>query len=199
MFAMTTSELSADTRARILETAWERVREGGTGAVSVKGIAAAAGVSRQLVYFHYGSRAGLLTAMARHRDDASGFRQRVAATRELPPAEGLEALLREWCAYLPELMPVARALEAASITGDEGGGAWRDRMGDLREAFRIAVDRLAKDGGLADGWSVSAAADWICARTQPSTYAHLVEDRGWTQKQYTRRTTASVLGELVRP
>jgi AcrR family transcriptional regulator len=197
MITMATSELSADTRVRILETAWERVREGGTGAVSVKGIAAAAGVSRQLVYFHYGSRAGLLTAMARHRDEASGFRRRVAATRELPPAEGVEALLREWCAYLPALMPVARALEAASITGDEGGGAWRDRMGDLQEAFRLAIDRLAKDGGLADGWSVAAAADWITARTQPSTYAHLVEERGWSPKEYTRRTTASVLGELL--
>ena len=44
----------------------------------MKDIAAAAGVSRQLVYFHYGNRAGLLTAMARHRDEASGFAQAVA-------------------------------------------------------------------------------------------------------------------------
>ena len=75
---MATSELSAETRARILDAAFDRVRDGGTGAVSVKAIAAAAGVSRQLVYFHYGSRAGLLLAMARHRDESSGFVARVA-------------------------------------------------------------------------------------------------------------------------
>jgi AcrR family transcriptional regulator len=86
-----TSQLSADTRARILEAAWERVRDGGSAAVSVKDIAAEARVSRQLVYFHYGNRAGLLTAMVRHRDETSGFRRRAAATRELPPVEALDA------------------------------------------------------------------------------------------------------------
>jgi predicted DNA-binding protein (UPF0278 family) len=45
--------------------------------------------------------------------------------------EGLEVLLREWCDYIPEILPVARALEAAVITGDEGGRAWQDRMDDL--------------------------------------------------------------------
>jgi AcrR family transcriptional regulator len=192
-----TSALSADTRDRILETAWARVRDSGTGAVEVKQIAAEAGVSRQLVYFHYGSRAGLLTAMARHRDEASGFRRRVAATRDLPPAEAFEALLLEWCAYLPELIPVARALEAALVTGDEGGSAWRDRMSELHEAFRLAVERLADAGRLADGWTVAAAADWVWARVQPSTYAHLVEERGWAHDDYTRRTVGSLLAELV--
>jgi AcrR family transcriptional regulator len=192
------SQLSADTRARILETAWERVRDGGSAAASVKDIAAAAGVSRQLVYFHYGNRAGLLTAMARYRDDASGFRRRAAATRELPPAEALESLLREWCAYLPELVGVARALEAALVTGDEGGEAWRDRMLELHEAFRLALARLREDGHLAEGWTVGRAADWLWARVQPSNYAHLVEERGWPRSEYTRRTIDSLMGELVR-
>lgn len=195
---MATSQLSADTRARILEAAWERVRDGGSAAVSVKDIAAEARVSRQLVYFHYGNRAGLLTAMARHRDETSGFRRRAAAARELPPVEALDALLREWCAYLPELVGVARALEAALVTGDEGGEAWRDRMSELHEAFRLAVARLAKEGRLAEGWTVRRAADWLWARVQPSTYAHLVEERGWSDAEYSRRTIDSLIGELVR-
>jgi AcrR family transcriptional regulator len=111
---------SAETRARILEIAWEHGREARASAVSVKDIAAAAGVSRQLICFHYGNRAGLLVAMARHQDDRSSFCGRVAATRRLAPAAALEALLREWCAYLPELLPVARALEAALISGEDG-------------------------------------------------------------------------------
>src|SRR5262245_19637847 len=121
--------MSAATRARVLDAAWERVRQHGPAAVSVKDIAAAAGVSRQLVYFHYGNRAGLLTAMARHHDEAFG-REVVEAFR-LPGIAALEALLRAWCAYLPDILPVARALEAALVTGDEGGTAWRDRMGEL--------------------------------------------------------------------
>ena len=30
-------------------------------------------------------------------------------------------MLRAWCDYVPEILPVARALEAALVTGDEGG------------------------------------------------------------------------------
>src|SRR5688500_15565969 len=142
---MAPSELSAATRARILEAAWQRVRAQGPSAVTVTAVAAAAGVSRQLVYFHYGNRAGLLTAMARHRDKVAGFPRRVAEARALRPVEGIEALLRAWCAYLPDVVAIARALEAALVTGDEGGAAWRDRMGDLHEAVRRAVARVADE------------------------------------------------------
>jgi AcrR family transcriptional regulator len=193
------TELSADTRARILETAWDLARRGGTGAVSVKEIAAAAGVSRQLVYFHYKNRAGLLLAMARHHDRRSGFVERVVATRELPPAESLEALLREWCAYLGEILPVVRALEAAWTTGDEGGGAWRDRMDDLWAAIRIPLERIAADEGLAKGWTVDSAADWIWAQVHPSSYECLVHLRGWAHDEYSGRTVRGLLADVLAP
>jgi hypothetical protein len=80
-------------------------------------------------------------AMARRRDVRSRFAGRAAEARSLPPVEALERLLRLRFAYLPEILPVARALEAAAVNGDEGGAAWRDRMGDLRELFAAAVDR----------------------------------------------------------
>jgi AcrR family transcriptional regulator len=197
MVRVATSELSAETRARILDAAFQRVRDGGTSAVSVKDIAAAAGVSRQLVYFHYGSRAGLLLAMARNHDEASEFAQAVRDARALPAVPALEALLRGWCAYLPDLVPVARALEAALISGDEGGSAWRERMGELRAILRQAFRRVERERRLAPGWSVDQAADWTWSRIQPSTYAHLVQERGWEHAEYERRTLASLLGELV--
>jgi AcrR family transcriptional regulator len=98
------------TRERILDSAWEIARAGGAGAVTVRAVARAAGVSRQLVYLQFENRAGLLLEMARRHDRASGFLDRVAATRELPASEALETLIREWCAYMPEILPVARAL-----------------------------------------------------------------------------------------
>ncbi len=196
---MPTTELSAETRARIVDAAWERVRDRGPAALSVKAIAAAAGVSRQLVYFHYKSRAGLIVAMARHRDERGDFAVRVAAARELPPVDALEEVLRAWFAYLPDILPVARALEAAHVTGDENGAAWQDRMGELHQIVRAHVERLAAAGRLAGGWSVDDAADWIWARIQPGTYAHLAEDRGWSTRRVTDRTVASVLREIVAP
>jgi AcrR family transcriptional regulator len=195
--SMMTTKLSADTRARILETAWELARKGGTSAVSVKEIAAAAGVSRQLVYFHYQNRAGLLLAMARHQDRRSGFVDRVLATRVLPPRESLEALLREWCAYVPEILPVARALDAAQATGDEGSDAWHDRMNDLWQALHIPIDGIASEDGLAAGWTPDTATDWIWAQVQPVRYVHLVELRGWTRERFAEETIRAALGEVL--
>jgi AcrR family transcriptional regulator len=194
---MATTELSADTRERILDAAWQLARDRGAAAVSVKDVAAAAGVSRQLVYFHYRNRAGLLLAMARHQDQASGFVRRVAAARALPPVPGFEAFLREWCGYLAEILPVARALEAAYITGDEGGEAWQDRMSELHEACRMAVERVAGDNRLAPGWTVASAADWAWSRVLPSSWAHMVGMRGWDPGRYTERTVGSLLEELI--
>jgi AcrR family transcriptional regulator len=189
---VSSTELSAETRRRVLDAAWERVREHGPKGASVKDIAAAAGVSRQLVYFHYGSRAGLLTAMARHRD--RGFGRAAADALELTPLEGLEATLRAWCGYVPEILPVARALEAALVTGDEGGTAWRERMGELHQVLRRAIERVE----LEPPWTVETATDWVWARVQPASYAHLVGERGWTHERYVQRTVESLLRELSR-
>ena len=83
------------------------------------------------------------------------------------------------------------------MTGEDGAVAWRDRMGELREALRIALDRLARRDALAAGWTVDAAADWAWSRIQPSTWRHLVGERGWTAEEYTERTVGSLLLELI--
>src|SRR5919108_641682 len=118
---------------------------------------------------------------------------RVADIRKLPPVEGLEALLRLWFAYIPEILPFASALEAAAASGEEGGAAWHDRMGDLWEAFRIAVDRVHRDGRLADGWTVRTATDWISARSHLTTWQYLVGERDWHPADYTERAVRSIL------
>jgi AcrR family transcriptional regulator len=186
------------TRARILEAAWDLVRARGTR-VTVAEIARAAGVSRQLVYFHFESRAGLLVAMTRRQDVRSGFAAQVAAALERPGAEGLEMLLRAWHAYVPEILPVARELEAAVTTGDEGAAAWRDRMGDLHDALRTAVEHAEAGGRLAEGWTVAAATDWVWARSQPGAYQHLVAERGWRPEDYVERAVASILSDVIAP
>jgi AcrR family transcriptional regulator len=180
-----------ETRARILEGAWQLVRERGTPAVRMTDVAQAAGVSRQLVYVHFQDRAGLLVAMARHHDARSGFAARVAEAHGLPPRRSLETLLREWCAYVPEILPVARALEAVDAE------AWKDRMAGLREQFRRAVDRLATAGGLAEGWSPEEATDWTWARSHVAGWQHLVVERGWTPEAYTERCVGSIMAELA--
>ena len=189
---MTTTELSAETRAQILDAALKRVRENGAAAISVRAIANDAGVSRQLVYFHYGNRAGLLTALAAHLDEESGLD---AAPDGEEPIIALEQLLRAWCAHLPRILPVARALEAAAITGDEGAAAWTQRMRRLHSRFGDAIARVE----LSPGWTIDTATDWVWARLHPSAYAHLVEGCGWTHAHFTEWSVGSLLSELTEP
>jgi hypothetical protein len=67
-------------------------------------------------------------------------------------------------------------------------------MAELHAIFARAVSGLE----LAAGWTPSTAADWIWARVQPSAYAHLVQERGWTHEDFRERTVASLLRGLTR-
>lgn len=185
------------TRERILDRAWELVRARGVADLTLAEVGRAAQVSRQAVYLHFTNRAGLLREVARHIDHSSGFVERVRAARALPTPERLERLLREWFLYLPQILPVARALEAATVTGDDGADAYHERMDEWRDTIRRAVAALDRDGTLSAGWTPDEAADWIWSRVHPSTYHHLVAERGWTPGRVADRTIAALRGELV--
>lgn len=185
------------TRERILDRAWELVRTRGIAHLTLAEVGRAANVSRQAVYLHFTNRAGLLCEVARHVDHASGFVDRLRATRGLPAPLRIERVVREWFAYLPHILPVARALEAAAITGDDGAGAYRERMDEWHETIRRAVAGLDREGVLDDGWTVDEAADWLWTAVHPATYHHLVGERGWPAERVVERTVAAVLGEIV--
>jgi AcrR family transcriptional regulator len=190
---------STGTRELILDATWRLFnRDGGSGIPTVAAIAAEAGVSRQAVYLHFGNRATLLVETARRYDRASGFLQRIGATRQLEPVEALGAYIREWFAYIPEVMIVGRALLAAEAAGEEGGEAWRDRMGALRWGVELAVQRVADAGRLTDGWTVATASDWVWSRIHFTTWYHLAVERGWDREALADQTVRSVLAEVVR-
>jgi AcrR family transcriptional regulator len=185
------------TRERILSAAWRVARERGSVEFTLAEVAALAGVSRQALYLHFDNRAGLLVEMARRVDHSSGFIGRIAAARRLPPGPGLAEVLRLWYEHLAEILPVARALEAAAITGAEGSTAYHDRMRAWRETLRISVAALDRAGELGPEWSVDRATDWVWMRTQPANYEYLVRHRRWSARTVADRTIRSVVAELT--
>lgn len=193
----TTSQRADATRARILETAWRLIGErGGHQAVSMGEIAKAAGVSRQLVYLHFETRAGLFAAMTRWEDERTGFAKRIADAICVPPPDGLERLIRTWIEYLPVIAPVATTLESAPA-GDAGRIVWDERMNDLQEGFRSVVADLQAAGRLAATWTVDEAADWAWAQSHLTAWRNLVVVRGWSPGDFADRCVRTVLGELV--
>lgn len=186
------------TRDRILAGAWALAVERASVDFTLAEVGRLAGISRQAVYLHFDNRAALLTEMARRVDHTSGFVSGLAASRALPAREGFLEVLRLWFGHLPKILPIARALEAAAMTGQDGSAAYADRMADWRETLRISTAALADSGELRAGWTVAEAADWAWARTHPRTYDHLVTDRGWSPDRVAEQVTGSLLGELTR-
>jgi len=65
----TRSRLSREARARqLLEVAWTLINEEGTDALTLGRLAEAAGVTKPVVYDHFGAREGLLAALYENFD-----------------------------------------------------------------------------------------------------------------------------------
>ena len=186
------------TRERLLDAAWSEAGERGVEGLTLANVGARAGVSRQAVYLHFGNRATLLVEMAARIDHASGFRRRLAETRELPPRDGFRHMLDTWFDYVPTILRVHLALEAASLTGGDGAQAYRDRMDDWRDGIRVGVARLADAGGLSPRWDVDEATDFVWASVHPTTVHHLTAERGWTAAAAATRIIETLERELVR-
>jgi AcrR family transcriptional regulator len=187
------------TREQLVRATWTLLTERGTADFTLAEVGRRAGVSRQAVYLYFSNRAELLVAAARDTDHRSGFVARVAASRSLPPDQAFETILRLWFGHLRKILPVARALEAAVIVGDDGAIAFRDRMHDWHETLRISIAALADAGYLPARWTVARATDWAWTQTHPATYDHLVTECGWSHKAATNQITDAVLGEFGRP
>ena len=151
----------------------------------MRDIAEAAGVSRQAVYDHFGSRAELLVATTRYVDEVRGLEERrrgfQAATTGV---ERLEAYVEFWGNYIPEVYGMARALLAARETDEAAAAAWDDRMGAVRESCRRTIEALHRDRMLAPEWS--------------RNWEQLTIECGWSTSQYVERMQELLKRTFVR-
>ncbi|MGI9590137.1 MAG: TetR/AcrR family transcriptional regulator [Myxococcota bacterium] len=83
----------AETRERILDAARALIADRGYGGASVAAICKAAGVVRTSLYWHFGSKAGLLAAVANRFFESWNERIRAGALASTDPLERLDALL----------------------------------------------------------------------------------------------------------
>src|SRR5437016_4280971 len=107
------SSSDSETRTRILTETWRLMEQRRGQGVRISDIAGAADVSRQAVYLHFGSRAGLLVATVRYVDEQRGLSerlQRFCAAASGP--EALDAFVEFWGNYIPEIYGLAKALLA---------------------------------------------------------------------------------------
>jgi AcrR family transcriptional regulator len=179
------SSSQTDTRIRILQETWRLMEEKRGIGVRLEDIAKAAKVSRQAIYMHFGSRAGLLIETARYLDETKGHLARTQHIRETKDSiYALDALVEFWAGYIPDIYGLAKALMNARAADQDAASAWEDRMEALREKCVLVVDRLAQENLLTSQWSVDIAADFVWATLSIANWEHLILERGWSQQAY---------------
>jgi AcrR family transcriptional regulator len=187
------------TRAAILRATWSLIAEKRRLDVSQSEIAAAAGVSRQTVYLAFGDRTGLLTAMARNKDEETDHVARLSEISRAGSAapEDFLRYLGIWLDYLPLIYPVGILLDAASLTDPGARSAWDDRMkGALLAGLKRIVGHLAKGGHLASGWDAPGAAEFVWNLIHPASWRQLVVDCGWSADEF-RRSRLQIVRSVV--
>ena len=194
---MSSSELG--TRTRILEATRQLMEEHNGQGVRMRDVAEAAGVSRQAVYDHFGSRAKLLVETTHYVDGVRGLEERRRHFREATTGVGrLEAYVEFWGNYIPEVYGMAKALLVARETDEAAAAAWDDRMSAVRESCRRTIEALHRDGMLAPEWSRDVAVDLMWTMLSIRNWEQLTTECGWSTNQYVSRMQKVLKRTFVR-
>jgi AcrR family transcriptional regulator len=134
----------AERRELILESAGRQFGERGYAHTNLDEIAAAAGVTKPILYRHFDSKKALyLALLERHRDDLPRFFERVP--QDLPFDERVEAILETWFDYVTE-----HGYAWRMIFRDSGGGDEIDefRRGNQERAREVLAGFIATQKGI---------------------------------------------------
>jgi AcrR family transcriptional regulator len=189
------------TRVEILEAARRMLEARGYHGIGLDAIAREARVSRQAVYLHFQSKAGLLVALVEHIDATGGLKEHFAVVDRVKAGPKLlEVLVELIASYTPMIHAIATVLDTARRTDPDAEAAWENRMTDRRKGLRRAVARLDAEGLLAPGLSPEAATDLMWVLTSTRVWEDLVIARGWSKRRYVEHLSAVLRSAiLARP
>jgi AcrR family transcriptional regulator len=184
------STKTQNTRAKILQATLDLLFADERASTRMSDVAKRAGVSRQAVYLHFGSRADLLIAATLYLDDQLDTDARLAPSRAAQTGlDRLTAFVAAWGAYIPEIHGVAKALIAMSDTDSAAAAAWDKRMQDMREGCEAAIIALEADGTLAADFTVDEATDVLWTLLSVANWEQNTITSGWSQEKYISMTT----------
>ncbi len=179
------SSKSSKTRVRILKATLELLEASQGHGVRMTDIAKRAGITRQALYLHFGTRSELLIATTFYLDEIKGAEERLMPSRTARTGiERLDAFIEAWGTYIPEIYGVAKALLAMRDTDDAAATAWDERMQDMREGCEAAIDALNRDNMLSPERSREQATDILWTMLSVRNWEQLTVQCGWPREQY---------------
>jgi AcrR family transcriptional regulator len=155
-----------ETRERILEATYQRLREAPAEAVSLDRVARMAGVARSTVYLIFGSRAGLFDALGQWLLDRTGVGRLVEAVAQPDVRDHLRSARAASTEMYAAERDVYRALFSMThLDPDAVAGATRKIEGGREGGLRYLAQRLRDQGILRVDVTVEEATHilWVIA------------------------------------
>jgi AcrR family transcriptional regulator len=179
--------------ARLMASARELFAARGYGATTTADVARHARVSEGMVFHHFGSKAGLLEAVA--ADYGRGLaRAMEAATRAARPEDYVEASLRAAFGYVREHGALARYLQAAPEPGEAAGARNATRAEIVASIERGLADQ--RGSGLMRPLDPRIAAELLFALVEAALMECFVHGDGSRESDYLREAVACVTGAV---
>lgn len=186
---VTRDEQAERTRTRILDAAREEFIASGFGGANMADIAERAGVSVQMVYFAFGRKGRLFSAVMQRAvfGDDGVPPPHTEWWRRLGEHPTARDVLRE---FIERNGPVFAAAAPIAFVGRVGAledadlaeeGRLNDRL--RYEGVREVVALAATKGAFQPGYDVDSASDVLASLLSPATYVEFTTERGWSHER----------------
>jgi AcrR family transcriptional regulator len=185
----------AEKQARILAAAQRLFVARGFLATTAADIARAAEVSEGIVFHHFGSKEGVLVAVAAEYGRGLADAMLAAGAREQGAASA-DAMLREAFAYVRERGPLSRLLMLAPAAMDLSSAIHATRE-PIVAAIARALERSQQEG-LVRPLDARIVAELLHALVERALVECFVRGDGSREADYLRETVACVVGATVR-
>jgi AcrR family transcriptional regulator len=187
------AESAAETRERILDALYDRLREAPAEPISIDEVARRARVARSTVYLVFGSRSGLFDALTGRLIAGAGYDRIQEAVRRPDARETLRGGLAGGADMYAAHHDVFRVLNAMAKLDPGGVGQALARSEAKRaDGMSWLAGRLADQGALRPGITQERAADVIWLLASFDAYDSLASGRGLSP-----RAAADVLVETA--
>jgi AcrR family transcriptional regulator len=192
------AESAAETRRRIIEVTRDLLARAPLQSVSLPEIAATAEVARSTVYTIFGSREGLMVAVAEDLLERGGFARIGQALRGPDVVRAFEISMDVAMELYAQEDAVGQALlSLAAVDRDASSAAARLNFG-RREGMKKLAERMSAQGVLRDDVTVEEASDILWIVTSFETFAQLYRGRSLTPQQIGARLMSIVRRTLLR-
>lgn len=193
------ADAAVETRRRILDAVYERLREAPSEPVSIDRIARMARVARPTVYLAFGSRAGLFDAVGTDLLERGGFERMLQAAAHPDAREGLRGGIRGVVEMYAAHRDVLRVLSSMALldAAAVGGAIQRMEQGRAGGMAHLA-QRLAEQGMLHPDVTTDQATDLLWLLTSFDSFDLLYTGRALSVDKATKTLITTAERSLCR-